>query len=231
MADVATPRVARHEPRTHIHSSTNGQERRGNREIYLSPTRTVVVSSLTISVLSLLSGGLVGGAIEGIQAVVETATGWPGIGIVFVYSFLIAFALPGPSEVVLAAPLDITDSRTLTLGIIVLTSAIGKALGSLVAFHLGREVKNSGPVIRWIERSRFDIIAWSERRTVELTQKYGYVGLGLALCVPFFPDTVSIYAFAALEESYTRFALATFFGSIGRLLVTIGVFGGAAAVL
>ncbi|MFC7222172.1 YqaA family protein [Halalkalicoccus sp. GCM10025322] len=190
-----------------------------------------VVSSLTISALALLSGGLVGGVIEGFQAVVETATGWPGIGIVFTYSFLIAFALPGPSEIVLAAPLDITESRTLTLGIIILTSAVGKALGSLFAFHLGQEAKKAGPITRWLERSRFDVISWSEKRTVEIAQKYGYAGLGLALCVPFFPDTISIYAFAVLEESYAKFAVATFFGSLGRLVLTVAVFGGAISLL
>ncbi|WP_409025287.1 YqaA family protein [Halalkalicoccus salilacus] len=190
-----------------------------------------VVSSLTISALALLSGGLVGGAIEGFQAVVETATGWPGIGIVFTYSFLIAFALPGPSEIVLAAPLDITESRTLTLGIIILTSAVGKALGSLFAFHLGQEAKKAGPITRWLERSRFDVISWSEKRTVEIAQKYGYAGLGLALCVPFFPDTISIYAFAVLEESYAKFAVATFFGSLGRLVLTVAIFGGAISLL
>jgi len=34
------------------------------------------------------------------EALVESATGWPGMGLVFLYSFLIAFALPGPSEIV-----------------------------------------------------------------------------------------------------------------------------------
>ena len=43
----------------------------------------------------------------GIETLVESATGWPGMGIIFVYSFLIAFILPGPSEVVLVAPIDL----------------------------------------------------------------------------------------------------------------------------
>lgn len=189
------------------------------------------VSSLLVSATPLLGEGVVQGTIEGVQALVETATGWPGIGIIFTYSFLIAFALPGPSEIVLVAPLDITESRTLTLAIIILTSAVGKALGSLFAFHLGQEAKKAGPITRWIERSRFDVIAWSERRTVEIAQRYGYAGLGLALCVPFFPDTISIYAFAVLEESYAKFAVATFFGSLGRLLLTVTVFGGAISLL
>lgn len=188
------------------------------------------MSGLVIGVIPVLIDGLMSGGAEGIQAIVETATGWPGVGIVFAYSFLIAFALPGPSEIVLAAPLDITQSYALTLGIIILISATGKALGSLFAFHLGQEAKQSGPIVRWFRRSRFDIISWSEKRTVEIAQQYGYVGLGLALCVPFFPDTISIYAFAVLEESYPKFAVATFFGSLGRLLLTVGLFEGAVSV-
>lgn len=183
------------------------------------------MDSLSVSVALLSGGGL-----DWIRTVVETATGWPGVGIVFVYSFLIAFALPGPSEIVLAAPLDISPSRITTLAVIVFTSATGKAIGSVFAFHIGQEAKQAGPIVRWLERSRFDVVAWSERRTVEIAQKYGYVGLALALCVPFFPDTISLYAFAVLEGNYWRFAMATFVGSLGRLLVTLGLLGGLASI-
>ncbi len=160
------------------------------------------------------------------HAAIDSATGWPGLGIVFVYSFLIAFALPGPSEVVLAAPLDLGLPLWTRLGVIMGVSATGKAAGSLVAFHLGQEVKHAGPVVRWLRRSRFDILEWSEQRAMTLARQYGYAGLALALCVPFFPDTLSIYAFSILEEDYVKFAIATFAGSLGRLVVTIGLFGG-----
>lgn len=164
---------------------------------------------------------------DGIEGAVETATGWPGLGIIFGYSFLIAVALPGPSEIVLAAPLDLGLPSWANLGLIMLVSATGKALGSLVAFHIGQEAKQSGPVTRWLRRSRFDVVSWSEKRTVELAQKYGSLGLALALCVPFFPDTISIYAFAVVEEGYPQFALATFLGSLGRLVVTLTIIGSA----
>ncbi|WP_210424981.1 YqaA family protein [Halorussus halobius] len=158
---------------------------------------------------------------------VETATGWVGLGIIFVYSFLIAFALPGVSEVVLAAPLDLGLSEPVKYAVIIVVSGLGKAAGSVLAFHIGQEAKESGPIIRWLRRSRFDVIEWSERKTVQVAQKWGYLGMALALSVPFFPDTISIYAFAILEEDYTKFALATFAGSVGRLLVTMGLVGGA----
>jgi membrane protein YqaA with SNARE-associated domain len=168
---------------------------------------------------------------EWLTRLVRSATGWGGLVIVFVYSFLIAFALPGVSEVVLLAPLDLGLSRELRLTVIILVSALGKAAGSVFAFHIGQEAKESGPLIRWLRRSRFDVIGWSERRTVELARRWGYAGLAVALSVPFFPDTLSIYAFAVLEEDYVRFAAATFAGSVGRLLVTLGLSAGVVAIL
>ncbi|USZ67479.1 VTT domain-containing protein [Halorussus salilacus] len=165
-----------------------------------------------------------------VERIVASATGWPGMGVIFVYSFLIAFVLPGPSEVVLVAPVDLGLPQWGNLGAIMLVSAVGKAVGSLFAFHIGQEVKHSGPVTRWLRRSRWNVLEWSEARSVQLAQQYGYGGLAIALSVPFFPDTISIYAFAVLEKNYTRFAVATFLGSLGRLVVTVGFFGGLFAV-
>ena len=163
----------------------------------------------------------------GLEHLVRTVTGPFGLIVIFVYSFLIAFALPGVSEVVLAAPLNL-GSPWITFPVIILVSSVGKAAGSVLAFHLGQEAKESGPVIRFLERSRFDVVEWSQRKAVRIAREYGYAGLALALCVPGFPDTISIYAFAVLEEDYLKFALATFVGSVGRLLVTLGA---AASVL
>ncbi|GAB3670539.1 YqaA family protein [Halopiger thermotolerans] len=165
------------------------------------------------------------------EALVESATGWPGMGIVFAYSFLIAFALPGPSEIVLVAPLDLGLPSWAHLPSIMLVSATGKAAGSVFAFYIGREITHSGPIVRRLRQSRWDVLEWSETRAVRLAQQYGYAGLAMALSVPFFPDTISIYAFAVLEQNYTRFAVATFLGSLGRLLVTVGFFGGVTAVV
>jgi len=184
-----------------------------------------VLSSLSSPQPPLLS------VLEGLEPLVESATGWPGMGIVFAYSFLIAFVLPGPSEVVLVAPLDLGFSPAAQLATIMLVSATGKAVGSLFAFHIGQEAKQAGPVVRWLRNSRWNIMAWSEKKSVRLAREYGYAGLAMALSVPFFPDTISIYAFSILETDYLKFALATFAGSLGRLLVTVGLFGGASAVL
>ena len=173
--------------------------------------------------------GVALGSFEWLEHVVETTTGWAGLAIIFVYSFLIAFALPGVSEVVLAAPLDLGLSQAGRLALIILVSGLGKAAGSILAFHIGQEAKESGPIIGFLRRSRFDVIEWSENKTLKLAQKWGYLGMALALSVPFFPDTISIYAFAVLEEDYLKFALATFAGSVGRLLVTLFLVGSTVA--
>lgn len=168
----------------------------------------------------------------GLEQAVCTATGPFGLLIIAVYSFLIAFILPLPSEIVLApsGSLRIGLSEPATIAVIIVVSGIGKALGSLFAFHIGQETKDYGPLLRLLERSRFDILEWSERKTVAIAKRYGYAGLALALCVPFFPDTISIYAFSILEDDYVKFAGATFAGSAGRLVVTIGLAAGFFAV-
>lgn len=116
-----------------------------------------LLSSLDLLLVSL------GGDLE---VLVETATGRPGMGIIFVYSFLIAVVLPGPSEIVSAAPLELDVPEWAQLGSIMLVSATGKALGSVVAYHVGQEIKQAGPIVRWLRRSRWDIMAWSERRSI-----------------------------------------------------------------
>jgi membrane protein YqaA with SNARE-associated domain len=180
--------------------------------------------ALDVSLTVLAAGGL-----GWLESAVETATGPVGLAIIALYSFLIAIVLPLPSEIVLAAPLDLGLPRVADLALVILVSGLGKAIGSVVAFRLGHEARQSGPVVRRLRRSRFDVVGWSERRTVRLAREYGYIGLALALCVPFFPDTLSIYAFTVLEEDYLKFAAATFAGSVGRLVVTILFFGGLVA--
>ncbi|MFB6227672.1 MAG: YqaA family protein [Halobacteriales archaeon] len=168
-----------------------------------------------------------------LEGAVCAATGPTGLAIISIYSFLIAFILPLPSEIVLvpAETLRLGLSTSGNLAAIILVSAFGKAVGSLFAFHIGQEAKEYGPLVRRIKQSRFDIVDWSEKKTIKIAQRYGYVGLALALCVPFFPDTLSIYAFTVLEEDYLWFGIATFFGSAGRLLVTVGLAGGTLALL
>ncbi|MFC6960893.1 YqaA family protein [Halocatena marina] len=159
------------------------------------------------------------GGFLGLERMVEQATGPIGLLIIFVYSFLIAIILPLPSEVVLAAPLDLGLPKWMTMALIVVVSGVGKSIGSVLALRIGNEAKKAGPVMRALNRTGIDVVGISQRKTVAIAQQYGYIGLALALCIPGFPDTLSIYAFTVLEEDYAKFAVATFIGSVGRLIV------------
>ncbi len=192
--------------------------------------RVCRVLGSTALLTDLLSSGNILMSFGWLESAVEHATGWVGLIVIAIYSFLISFILPLPSEVVLLAPLDLGLGDAGRLTLIILVSGLGKAAGSIFAFHIGQEAKQSGPVIKALRRSRIDIVEWSERKTVELARKWGYLGLAMALCVPFFPDTISIYAFSILEEDYTKFAAASFVGSVGRLLVTLGLGAGVIAL-
>jgi membrane protein YqaA with SNARE-associated domain len=198
---------------------------------------SVAVEAVTSAVGGLLAPGLpLSVHVElflGLEEWVKGSSGPLSLVTVFVYSFLIAFVLPGPSEVVLGVaetPFLGMLPYWLRLVVIIVVSGVGKALGSVVAFHVGQEAKHAGPIEKRVRDSRFDVYEWSEKTAVKLAKKYGYAGLAIALSVPFFPDTISIYAFAVLEEDYYKFAAATFAGSVGRLVVTIGLFAGGFAI-
>ena len=157
------------------------------------------------------------GGLEAIRGAVENATGVVGLALIAVYSFLIAFVLPLPSEIVLAAPLNLPVPEVAEAALVIFVSALAKTAGSLVAFRIGDA--SSGSIVNWLQESGIDVVEWSERRVVVVLRRYGYIGLALLLTIPFFPDTVSIYAFSVLEENYVKFAGATFAGSVGRLLL------------
>nr|WP_157575678.1 VTT domain-containing protein [Halobacterium noricense] len=170
-----------------------------------------------------------------VEGAVRAATGWPGLAVIFVYSFLIAFVLPLPSEVVLC-PAGYVCGTAATLGLglpgpalvvlVVAVSGAGKALGSVIALSVGHGASHSGVVVRTLRRLGFNPVEWSKNRMVELVQTYGYYGMAVGLSVPFFPDTISLYAFSVIEKNYRRFAAAAFAGSVGRLVVTIGLIEG-----
>lgn len=161
------------------------------------------------------------------EALLGIATGWPGVVIVFVYSFVLGFAvLPLPSELVLLAPLDLGVSGTIRLAVIVLVSGVGKAIGSVLVLWISVSIRESDPVQRAIENSRFRFHEWSRKTSVRMAKRYGYLGMALVLSIPFFPDTASVYAFSVLEDDYLQFSIAAFAGSVGRLLVVALVLEG-----
>ncbi|MGM0371577.1 MAG: hypothetical protein ACQEQJ_03620 [Halobacteriota archaeon] len=176
----------------------------------------------------------------GLETAVRAASGWSGLGVIFVYSALIAFVLPFPSEIVLCPVGYLCPTNTLALapfpyevqvGLVIVVSGLGKALGSVIALMVGHSASHSGIVTGAIERLGFDPVAWSQKRMVELGKRWGPLGMAIGLSVPFFPDTASIYAFSVLGTGYRRFAAAAFAGSVGRLVVTIGLIEGALFVV
>lgn len=171
----------------------------------------------------------------GFEAAVAAASGWSGLGVIFVYSLLIAFILPLPSEVVLCPVGYLCPVNTLALApipyefqlaMVIVVSALGKAVGSVIALLIGHNATHSGIVIRSLRRLGFQPLKWSQRTLVKIGQRWGHVGMAVGLSIPFFPDTASIYAFSVIESSYAKFAAAAFAGSVGRLLVTIGLIEG-----
>ncbi|MGM0397404.1 MAG: YqaA family protein [Halobacteriota archaeon] len=173
------------------------------------------------------------------EAAIRTASGWSGVFLIFVYSVLISFILPLPSEVVLCPVGYVCSGNTLALGfpvelqvvLVIVVSGLGKALGSVFALAIGHNASRSGVVIRSLRRLGLRPKEWSQKQMVALVKRWGYVGMAMGLSVPFFPDTLSLYAFSILEDDYVKFAAAAFAGSVGRLLVTIGVIEGTLFVI
>ncbi|MFB6086439.1 MAG: hypothetical protein ABEJ84_06485 [Halodesulfurarchaeum sp.] len=183
---------------------------------------------------------LVDVGIEGFETAVTVASGWSGLGLIFVYSFLIAFVLPLPNEVVLCPVGFVCAGNTLALaplpygvqvGLVILVSAVGKAFGSVIALAVGQNATHSGPVIRTLRHLGFNPMEWSQRTLVRISRRWGHLGMAVGLSIPFFPDTASIYAFSVIGSGYRRFAAAAFAGSVGRLLITIGLMEGALLVV
>lgn len=163
---------------------------------------------------------------DALEALVRTATGVGGLFVVFLYSFLVAFALPLPGEVVLAAPLSFGVPWYATLAVVIVVSSAGKALGSLVALHVGQTATRSpsvARVTRWLPTPP----RWFDG----FVERYGYLGLTLTLSVPLLPDTASVYAFSVLDTDYRLFAAAAFVGSALRLVATASVVAGVLAVV
>ncbi|RBI60614.1 hypothetical protein DMJ13_16640 [halophilic archaeon] len=170
-----------------------------------------------------------------IEPLVETATGTVGLLLIFVYSVLVAFVLPLPGELVLlpAPQMELGVPPTVSIGIVILVSAAGKAIGSVIAFRIGRGAVSARPA-RWFLRQftpQYGIPP-NNGPVTTLVRKYEYVGLAVLLSVPLMPDTAVIYTFSILNADDERLLiLAAFLGTVGRLLVTLALVTGALIVL
>jgi membrane protein YqaA with SNARE-associated domain len=166
---------------------------------------------------------------EVIEAFVHEVTGPLGLLVAATYSLLVAVVLPFPGELVLAIPLDMGFDPMTELALLVVASSIGKAGGSLLALRVGNGAR-TGLFERLLDQ-RPTLLWLREGPVTEFATRYGYLGLGVGLAIPFFPDTAIIYAFSVLELNYAKFALAAFFGTVARLLTVAGIVGGAMALV
>lgn len=172
-------------------------------------------------------------ALEAVSVLVETATGLGGLALIFAYSVLVAFALPLPGELVLlpAPRMALGVSPTVSVAVVVLVSAVGKAIGSVWALRVGQSAVRARPT-RWLLLRAVPGYGQRERdgRLRAFLRRYGYVGLAALLSVPLLPDTAVVYAFSVVNDDERRFALAAFVGTVVRLVVTLALATGVLAV-
>ena len=104
------------------------------------------------------------------------------------------------------AELPLISYKWLPLGWMVLFAVAGKTIGSYLVFFLGDRLKNTQRYHRWVDRYRVlqTLTAWSER----FVRRYGVFAVFLLLCIPGFPDTVSLYLFAVIGQRPVLFSLA-----------------------
>lgn len=175
------------------------------------------------------------------SGVLGAAVGPLGLLAVLAYSFLVAFVLPLPGELVLAVPVGMGLSPPAALLVVVLVSSAGKAVGSLAVLRIGRGAgvpvldRLPDPPSPTAVASGAPAITGRTRglgaRLAGLGQRYGYLGLTAALAIPFAPDTAVLYAFSVLDTDRATFAAAAFAGSVLRLSIVAGLASAAFALV
>ena len=139
-----------------------------------------------------------------------------GLLLVFLYEVGAAVILPTPTE------LPLVSYKWVPLGWMILFAVAGKTIGSYLVFFLGDRLKNTQRYHRWVDRHRIlqTLTAWSER----FVRRYGVFAVFLLLCIPGFPDTVSLYLFALVGHRPVLFSLAAGLATAVRFgLVILGV--------
>lgn len=165
---------------------------------------------------------------EMLEVFIHEVTGPLGLLVAAVYSLLVAVVLPFPGELVLAIPLDLGLDPLTELALLVVASSVGKAGGSLVALRVGNGARTG--VFEKLFGRLPTVVSLQQTRLTDVMTRYGYLGLGVGLAIPFLPDTAIIYAFGVLEMNAAKFALAAFFGTVVRLLAVAGIVGSAMAL-
>ncbi len=139
-----------------------------------------------------------------------------GLFLVFLYVFGTAVILPTPAE------LPLVTYKWLPVWWVTVFAVCGKIVGSYLVFFLGDRMKNTERFHRLVNRSRLlqAIMTRSER----FVRRYGVFAVFVLLCIPGFPDTVSLYLFALIGQRPVLFSLAAGAATAVRYsLVILGV--------
>lgn len=135
---------------------------------------------------------------------------------IFIYSVSVALILPTPGEIILSFSLS---PYNLSVHLIIFLSAVGKTIGSYLAFFIVRHTLEASFISRL--SSKYNplsaITNHLKKKTLRLVRDFEEVGLALVLAVPGMPDTVSVYAFSAIETSRKRFIAIVLPASVIRL--------------
>ena len=128
----------------------------------------------------------------------------------FVYVILAAVILPIPVEI------GLFNSYINPIWLIFLL-AIGKGIGSLIAFEIGTRVRGGLKKRRYRNSLMKSIIGWCEN----FVKRYGYYGLFVIMSIPLMIDSATLYLFSLLNPRHEK-------GGMSRnWFVLINVFAGA----
>jgi hypothetical protein len=123
-------------------------------------------------------------------------------------------------------------SQPATIAVVILVSAVGKAIGSLWALRIGQGAVNARPA-QWLLHWLFPGYGIDGRDGVlrRFVRRYEYVGLAALLSIPLMPDTAVVYAFSVLDSNERWFAVAAFVGTVVRLSITLVLAAGVLAAV
>ncbi len=131
----------------------------------------------------------------------------------FVYSVAATVFLPFP----ILIGLFLSPATPFLVKAVVMSS--GKAVGSLLAFALGREV--GGWLVRWT--LRLPRLRWIMEQLQAFVARTRYWGLYIILSIPGMFDTIPLYIFALFNRNglmkVSNFALVSFLSGMTRALL------------
>lgn len=140
----------------------------------------------------------------------------------FGYSVLVAVVLPTPRELVLAVPIDLGLSPSVTVALVIGCSSLGKAIGSVVALRIGGGMLRFGPIDALAERLPPAPSIIDPNRRPDHVRRYGCVGLVVVLAILFVPDPAVVYGFSVIRTNTLKSGFAAFLGTVFRLLAVVG---------